>query len=236
MGDTGKPTGWYLVSDIHIPTSSETAILIQDPQPEFAHPYDVLAPVSDITIASPSGGLSPLDPSSVEASKADKASVNFLETKKSLWENTVPLSSLVGKSAEYDAIFYVGGHGPMFDLAQDSTSHKLINEFYEAGKVVAAVCHGPAAFAYVKTKSGKYLLDGQAVTGFSNSEEDAVGLSSAMPFMLETQLQAASGGKFEKAADWAANVVVSDGGKIITGQNPASATGVGEAIKKQLKL
>lgn len=125
----------------------------------------------------------------------------------------------------------------MFDLAKDSTSHAIINEFHEANKVIAAVCHGPAALAYVKTKDGKYLIDGQEVTGFSNSEEDAVKLSSVMPFMLEDQLKSASGGKYKKADnDWAANVVVSNGGKLITGQNPASATGTGEAIKKAIGL
>lgn len=122
----------------------------------------------------------------------------------------------------------------MFDLAHSSDSHALINEFHEAGKVVAAVCHGPAALAYVKTKDGKWLLDGREVTGFSNSEEDAVGLSSAMPFMLEDQLQTASGGNFKKAsADWGAYVVTS--GNVITGQNPASAAGVGEAILKAVQ-
>ena len=105
----------------------------------------------------------------------------------------------------------------MFDLATSTTSHKLINEFASQNKIVSAVCHGPAALAYVKTSSGSYLLDGHAVTGFSTSEEDAVGLTSVMPFILEDQLNVASGGKFEKAgADWGEKVVVS--GKIITGQ------------------
>lgn len=124
----------------------------------------------------------------------------------------------------------------MWDLSKDATSHKLINEFHSSHKIVSAVCHGPAALAFVKTPSGSYLLDGQAVTGFSTSEEDAVGLTSAMPFILEDQLNTASGGKYEKAsADWGAKVVVSGNGKIITGQNPASAGGVGEAILKAIR-
>jgi putative intracellular protease/amidase len=119
----------------------------------------------------------------------------------------------------------------MFDQAKDETSHKLINEFWAHNKIVSAVCHGPAALAYVKLPSGEYLLSGQAVTGFSNAEEDQVQLSSAMPFALETQLNTASGGKFVKAeAAWGPKVVVSGGGRIITGQNPASAAPVGQAI------
>jgi putative intracellular protease/amidase len=119
----------------------------------------------------------------------------------------------------------------MFDLAKDETSHKLINEFWAHNKIVSAVCHGPAALAYVKLPSGKYLLEGQEVTGFSNAEEDQVQLSSVMPFMLEDQLNEASGGKFVKAAEpWGLKVVVSGGGRIITGQNPASAGPIGQAI------
>lgn len=119
----------------------------------------------------------------------------------------------------------------MWDLANDATSHKLINEFYAHNKIVSAVCHGPAAIATVKLPSGEYLVAGQAVTGFSNSEEDGVGLSQYMPFMLQDVLDKSSGGKFEKAKeDWGKHVVVSRGGRLITGQNPASAEGVGQAI------
>lgn len=118
----------------------------------------------------------------------------------------------------------------MFDLATDETSHKLINEFYTHNKIISAVCHGPAAIAHVKLTDGSYLVAGQPVTGFSNSEEDAVGLSKAMPFMLETQLNEASGGKFVKASDWQQKVAVGRGGRLITGQNPASAGPVGQAI------
>ena len=119
----------------------------------------------------------------------------------------------------------------MFDLASDSTSQKLINEFYESGKVVSAVCHGPAALVNVKLASGEHLLAGQNVTGFSNSEEDATGMTSLMPFKLEDSLNEASGGKFVKAAeDWGANVATGRNGRLITGQNPASATAVGKAI------
>ncbi|MCJ1391290.1 hypothetical protein MMC18_004153 [Xylographa bjoerkii] len=209
LGDTGKPTGWYL--------------------PEFAHPYDVLAPHTHITIASPAGGEAPLDPSSID--KSDKSSTAFLENKEALWKQTEKLSSFVGRAKEFDAIFYVGGHGPMFDLATDETSHKVIREFYEAGRIVAAVCHGPAALVNAKLSDGSYLIGDSPVTGFSNDEEDAVGLTSAMPFQLETELNKNSGGHFQKAKEaWAEKVVIAKGGRLITGQNPASAKAVGEAI------
>jgi len=211
LGNTGKPTGWYL--------------------PEFAHPYEVLEPHVQIVVASPKGGVAPLDPSSVEAFKSDASSTKFLNTKEELWKNTHKLESFLGHANEYEAIFFVGGHGPMFDLAKDVTSHKLINEFWARNKIVSAVCHGPAALAYVKLPSGQYLLSGQPVTGFSNSEEDQVGMSKEMPFLLEDQLNTASGGKFVKAeAAWGPKVVVSGDGRIITGQNPASAGPVGQAI------
>lgn len=210
LGNTGKPTGWYL--------------------PEFAHPYEVLAPHCEITVASPAGGEAPLDPSSVEASKEDASSQSFLQKHEKLWKNTHKLETILGHASEYEAIFFVGGHGPMFDLATDATSHKLINEFYAHNKIISAVCHGPAALAKVKLPSGEYLIAGQPVTGFANSEEEAAGLTSAMPFLLETELDKASGGNYVKAADWQKKVVVGLGGRLITGQNPASAGPVGQAI------
>ncbi|KAF4631586.1 hypothetical protein G7Y89_g6545 [Cudoniella acicularis] len=211
LGDTGKPTGWYL--------------------PEFAHPYEVLAPHVQITIASPNGGAAPLDPSSVEATKEDPVCIKFLKNRNALWENTEKLESFLGRAKEFEAIFFVGGHGPMWDLATSETSHKLINEFYEHNKIISAVCHGPAALVQVKLPSGEYLLSGQSVTGFSNTEEDAVGLTSTVPFSLEDELNKASGGKYVKAkADWGERVVVARGGRLITGQNPASAGPLGQAI------
>lgn len=125
----------------------------------------------------------------------------------------------------------------MYDLVDDPISKALIAEFHSAGKIVAAVCHGPAALLNVKLENGEYLLKDQPVTAFSNTEEDQVGLSSAMPFMLETELQKRSGGLYKKAADpWGEKVVIGHGGRLITGQNPASAGPLGEAIKKALKL
>jgi putative intracellular protease/amidase len=211
LGDTGKPTGWYL--------------------PEFAHPYEILAPHVAITVASPNGGEAPLDPYSVEATKEDPICVKFLKSHESLWKNTVKLDMILGHAGDYEAIFFVGGHGPMFDLAENPTSHKLINEFYAKSKIISAVCHGPAALTHVKLPSGEYLLSNQPVTALSNSEEDAVGMTSAMPFSLEDKLNEATGGKFVKAKnDFEAKVVVARDGQLITGQNPASAAGVGQAI------
>lgn len=210
MGSSGKPTGWYL--------------------PEFAHPYYAFEGKADMTIASPAGGAAPLDPSSVEASKEDAASVKFLKDKESLWKNTSKLSSFLGKADQFDAIFYVGGHGPMFDLATSKDSQELISEFWNKKKVVSAVCHGPAVFKNVKI-DGEYLVAGQEVTGFTNTEEDQMGLSQYMPFMLETELDKASGGNFVKADQpWGPKIAVAGGGRLITGQNPASAEGVGKAI------
>ncbi|KAK4126482.1 class I glutamine amidotransferase-like protein [Parathielavia appendiculata] len=214
LGDTGKPTGWYLS--------------------ELAHPYDILITLGfGLTLASPKGGPAPLDPSSIEAAKSanDATSASFLAEKPAPWESTAPLSSFLGRASEFDAIFFPGGHGPMFDLATDSTSQALIREFVDAGKVVAAVCHGPAALVGVRE-----LLKGKRVTGFSNDEERAVGLDGAMPFLLEDRLWEAVGqeGGYEKATEpWGEKVVVD--GKLITGQNPASAKGVGEAIVKAVR-
>lgn len=213
LGNTGKPSGWYL--------------------PELAHPYDLLEKAGvDITIASPKGGEAPLDPASVEAFKNDEVSQTVLENKSDLWKNTHKLSQFVGKAGDYDALFYVGGHGPMFDLATDSTSHKVITEFWDAGKVVSAVCHGPAALVNVKLSDGSYLIQDKELTAFSNAEEDQMGFSEAMPFMLETEL-VRNGAKFVKA-DQPFGVKVIVAGRLITGQNPASALDVGEAIKKAI--
>ncbi|KAI9674088.1 MAG: hypothetical protein M1817_001906 [Caeruleum heppii] len=215
MGNTGKPTGWYLV--------------------QFAHPYNEMHKHAQISIASPAGGEAPLDPSSVEMSKGDQAAMDFLNNKSDLWKGTEKLSSFVGKAKDFDAIFYVGGHGPMFDLATDETSHQLIREFFESDKVVAAVCHGPAALLNAKLSDGSYLIANSSVTGFSNAEEDSVGLSSAMPFMLEDELNKKSGGKYQKAKEpWAECVTTARGGRLITGQNPASAGAIGKAILKAI--
>ncbi|KAJ5161156.1 hypothetical protein N7492_006548 [Penicillium capsulatum] len=215
------PTGWYL--------------------PEFAHPYEVLHNKVSLTIASPKGGEAPLDPNSVKMSEADPVSQTFLKEQKALWTNTHKLSDIAPRAAEFDAIFYVGGHGPMFDLTEDPVSLGLIQTFAVAKKPVAAVCHGPCVFLNATAPSGERLISGATVTGFSNEEEDQVQLSALMPFMLETELNKVSGGHYVKADQaWGEKVVVAKtagiGGPLITGQNPSSATGVGKAILDVLGL
>ncbi|PMD47676.1 putative chaperone protein HSP31 [Hyaloscypha variabilis F] len=215
LGSTGRPTGWYL--------------------PEFAHPYYVLAPHVKLTIASPKGGHAPLDPGSVEAFKADPESVEFVQTKSALWENTEKLSTFLGRAKEFDAIFYPGGHGPMYDLATDPDSIALIREFWEAGKIVSTVCHGAAALTHATLSDGSYLVADTPVTGFANAEEDAIDFSQYMPFMLETELNKISGGKYEKAAeDWASHVVVAKEDRLLTGQNPGSARDLAVVILEKL--
>lgn len=212
-GGKPHPTGWYL--------------------PEFAHPYNQVSPYADIVVASPKGGEAPLDPSSVEMFKSDKESVDFLNNKSELWKNTTKLGDFKGQANEFAAIFFVGGHGPMFDLANDEISHSIIREFWESGRVVGAVCHGPIAIANVKLTDGSYLVDGSKVTGFTDAEEDQVQLSAYMPFLLEDVLKK-NGGKFEAAEPWGEKVVVGKEGRLLTGQNPASATGIGKAIVKAI--
>ncbi|RAK91793.1 ThiJ/PfpI family protein [Aspergillus costaricaensis CBS 115574] len=215
-----NPTGWFL--------------------PEFAHPWDVLHSKAELVIASPAGGKAPLDPGSIEMFKEDPVSQKFLKEQESLWTNTVKLSDVVSRVSEFDAIFYVGGHGPMYDLYSDKTSLALIQAFAVAKKPVAAVCHGPAVLVNATTPSGTALLKGAEVTGFSNTEEDQVQLSSIMPFMLEDELKRVGASYVKAEQPWGEKVVVSQvaelGGAVITGQNPASATGVGKAILTALGL
>lgn len=161
----------------------------------------------------------------------DEESVKFLNTKQDLWTQTRPLKEFLGKASEYAAVFYPGGHGPMFDLVKDETSIQLIQEFYSAGKPVAAVCHGPIVFTNV-TVDGQPLLKGREATGFSNAEEDASQLTEQMPQLLEDEIKRV-GGKYVKAKeDWGEKVVVD--GQVITGQNPGSAHAVGVAIAKAI--
>ncbi|KAI9696038.1 MAG: hypothetical protein M1836_005869 [Candelina mexicana] len=213
--NTDKPTGWFL--------------------PEFAHPYKVLAPHCDIVVASPAGGEAPLDPSSVESYKDDPASSEFLNNSQALWKNTEKLSNLVGRAKEFDAIFYVGGHGPMFDLVTDTNSQTLIREFYDSSRIVSAVCHGPAALVNATLSDGTYLIADQPVNGFSNAEEDAFGSTAMMPFSLEDELNKKSNGKYEKAEGVNEEyVAVGRDGRLITGQNPASAMKLAEILLQKI--
>ena len=201
LGDTGKKTGFWLE--------------------EFAAPYYVLSDAgAAITLASPKGGQPPLDPTSDAADaqtddtrrfKGDAAACDALA-------NTVKLSDV--DMAAFDAVFYPGGHGPLWDLAEDPVSIHLIEYFAQGRKPIAAVCHAPAIFRHTKAADGKPLVSGRNVTAFTNTEEAAAGLTDVVPFLVEDML-VANGGIYSKGADWASHVVVD--GKLITGQNPASS-------------
>ena len=172
-----------------------------------------------------------MDPGSMEAHKDDPEVISFLANAqvKALLSSVKKLTDV--KDMKFDGLVYPGGHGPMFDLATDELSHAICRKIWEQGAPVAALCHGPAAIANVKLTDGSYLINKRKVTGFSNKEEDAAHLSAVMPFMLETQM-IKNGGLYEKAAEWKPKVVID--GKLITGQNPASAHPLAEAFHKVL--
>jgi putative intracellular protease/amidase len=208
LGDTGKKTGFWLE--------------------EFAAPYYVLSDAgAKITLASPKGGQPPLDPAS-DAPDAQTDDTRRLEGDagaRDALANTIKLSDV--DLAGFDAVFYPGGHGPLWDLAEDPVSIRLIEYFAQSGKPIAAVCHAPAIFRHTKAADGKPLVSGCNVTGFTNTEEAAAGLTDVVPFLVEDML-VASGGIYSKSADWASHVVVD--GKLITGQNPASSKEVALAL------
>ena len=213
LGDTGKKTGFWLE--------------------EFAAPYYVLKDAgADITLASPKGGQPPLDPKSDEPDAQTEATERFKADAdaKAALAATHPLSEV--KAEDYDAVFYPGGHGPMWDLAEDRTSIALIEAFAKADKPVGAVCHAPAALRHVKGPDGEFLVKGRKVTGFSNTEEEGVGLTDVVPFLLEDVLKQ-NGGDYSKGVDWGSYVLTD--GKLVTGQNPASSEGAAEALLALLK-
>ena len=211
LGDTGEKTGFWLE--------------------EFAAPYYVLKDAgATITLASPKGGQPPLDPKSDSEDAQTDATRRFkgdADANKAL-ANTELLSGI--DFADYDGVFYPGGHGPLWDLANDADSKRLIEGFAASDKPVAAVCHAPGVFKDVRGADGAPLVKGKTVTGFTNTEEEAVQLTDIVPFLVEDMLKA-NGGNYEKGADWASFVVVD--GKLITGQNPASSE---EAAKKLLAM
>ncbi|WP_114937637.1 type 1 glutamine amidotransferase domain-containing protein [Mucilaginibacter endophyticus] len=199
---------------------------------EFAAPYYTLNDAGiEITIASPKGGQAPIDTFSLNKSFATEATKRYqsdaaLQSKLS---KTVKLSTVNQK--DYDAVFYPGGHGPMWDLAEDKTSEKLIENFYNHGKIIAFVCHGPVALKHAVDKNGVSLVKGRTVAGFTNGEEEAVGLTKVVPFLTEDLLKQL-GGNYQKGADWSPFVV--QDGLLITGQNPQSASLIGEKVLNAL--
>ncbi|MGM8898430.1 MULTISPECIES: type 1 glutamine amidotransferase domain-containing protein [unclassified Psychrobacter] len=212
LGDTGKKTGFWLE--------------------EFAAPYYAFLDAGvNVTLASPAGGQPPLDPSSDTEDAQTKDTKRFKEdtdAQKHL-ANTKKLADM--KAEDFDSVFYPGGHGPLWDLAVDKDSINLIETFVKQDKPVAFVCHSPAALKNVKV-DGEYLVKGKTVTGFTNTEEEAVGLTDVVPFLVEDAL-IANGGNYEKTADWESFVV--EDGLLITGQNPASSEEAAKRLIAKLK-
>jgi putative intracellular protease/amidase len=212
LGNTGRKTGFWLE--------------------ELAAPYYTFKDAGvEVVLASPLGGQPPLDPKSNEPAfqtdltrrfEADATATAQLAT-------TVRLDSV--QQSDYDSVFYPGGHGPLWDLAEDRHSISLIESFVAAGKPVALVCHAPGVLRHVKTAAGRPLVEGKQVTGFTNTEEDGVGLTAIVPFLVEDQLKSL-GGVYSKGPDWA-SYMVSDG-LLITGQNPASSAATAAALLQRI--
>lgn len=199
---------------------------------EFSTPYYIFKEKGiEMTIASPNGGIVPIDQKSLLPDFTTPSTTKFLAdaAARERLQTSVELSTV--NAADYDAVFYPGGHGPMWDLPNNSYSIALINTFYESGKPVALVCHAPAALQNVKTADGEYLIKGKTVSGFTNSEEKTGQSEDMAPFLLEDMLKE-RGAKYQKGADWAAFAV--QDGVLITGQNPASAALVAEKILNAL--
>ncbi len=211
LGDTGKKTGFWLE--------------------EFAAPYYTLKDAgADVTVVSPLGGQPPLDPKSDEPDAQTDATRRFKAdpAAQAVLAKTGKLAEV--NAADFDAVFYPGGHGPLWDLAEDKASIALIEAMAAAGKPVAAVCHAPGVLRHVKGADGSPLVKGKRVTGFTNTEEEAVGLTAVVPFLVEDMLKE-NGGQYSKGADWQSYVLTD--GKLVTGQNPASSE---EGAKALLKL
>ena len=212
LGDTGKKTGFWLE--------------------EFAAPYYALKDAgATLTVVSPQGGQPPLDPKSDEPDAQTAATARFKADPQaqSVLANTGKLADAA--AGDFDAAFYPGGHGPLWDLAEDKASIALIEQMIAAGKPVAAVCHAPGVLRHVKGPDGNPLVKDKKVTGFTNTEEEAVGLTKIVPFLVEDMLKQ-NGGVYSKMADWQSYAITD--GLLITGQNPASSAAAAEALLKLL--
>ena len=199
---------------------------------EFASPYYTLLDAgANITIASPKGGKPPLDPKSDAADFQTESTKRFKADEKAneVLANTLKLSSV--KESDFDAVMYPGGHGPLWDLTTDTDSIALIEAFVKADKPVASVCHAPSVLLNVKLSNGEYWVKGKKVTGFSNTEEEAVQLTDIVPFLLEDALQS-KGAIYSKVDDWHSYAITD--GKLITGQNPGSSQAVAKELLKLL--
>jgi putative intracellular protease/amidase len=213
LGDTGRKTGFWLE--------------------EFAAPYYMFKDQNiEVTLASPKGGNPPLDPKSNEPDFQTPAIERFrkdVASQKQL-ASTHRLDSL--NPSDFDAVFYPGGHGPLWDLAEDKTSISLLETFYKQGKPMGLVCHAPSVLRHTKRENGEPLVKGKRVTGFSNTEEAAVQLTDVVPFLVEDMLKS-NQGLYSKGADWASYVEID--GNLLTGQNPASSAAVAKEMIKLLK-
>ncbi len=208
LGDTGKKTGFWLE--------------------EFAAPYYVFKDAgAELTLASPNGGQPPLDPSSdtPDAQTADTRRFREDDDAQLALASTTRLSDV--SSEDFDAIFFPGGHGPLWDLAESADNKRLIESFAAEEKPMAAVCHAPAIFRHTQGVDGKPLVSGKRVTGFTNTEEKAVGLTDVVPFLVEDMLKE-NGGQYEKGDDWSSYVVRD--GNLVTGQNPASSAAAAKEL------
>ena len=208
LGNTGAKTGFWLE--------------------EYAAPYYAFKDAgANITVASPLGGQPPLDPKSDDEASQTDATRRFKAdaAAQAILASTVLLKDV--KAVDFDAVFYPGGHGPLWDLAEDANSIALIESLLKAGKPVAAVCHAPAVLRHPKGADGQSVVNGKKVTGFTNSEEEAVGLTSIVPFLVEEMLTQ-NGGTYSKGADWQPYVLTD--GLLITGQNPASSEPAAHAL------
>ncbi|MBC8055525.1 MAG: type 1 glutamine amidotransferase domain-containing protein [Rhizobiales bacterium] len=213
LGSTGRKTGFWLE--------------------ELAAPYYLFKDAgADITLASPKGGQPPLDPKSNEPGFQTAETRRFESdpVAKAQLAATVRLDDVT--QADFDTVFYPGGHGPLWDLAEDKHSIGLIEAFLAAGKPIALVCHAPGVLRHVKTPAGRPLVEGKQVTGFANTEEEAVHLTKVVPFLVEDELKAL-GGVYSKGPDWSSYVL--QDGLLITGQNPGSSTAAAQALTDALK-
>jgi len=209
LGNTGRKTGFWLE--------------------EFAAPYFVFRDADvELTLTSPKGGQPPVDPKSDLPENQTAAMARFKKDERAQKElsQTVKLADV--KAEDFDTVFYVGGHGPMWDLAESPVSIALLESFYNSGKPIALVCHSPGVLHHV-TYKGEPLVKGKRVTGFTNGEEEAVQLTKVVPFLVEDELKRL-GAIFEKVPNWQPHSIVD--GRLITGQNPASSTGAAQALLK----
>jgi putative intracellular protease/amidase len=213
LGNTGRKTGFWLE--------------------ELAAPYYVFKDAGvDITLASPKGGRPPLDPKSNEPNFRTELTVRFEKdaAAEAQLDKTVRLDSV--KQDDFDTVFYPGGHGPMWDLAEDENSIRLIESFIAADKTIGIVCHSTGALHHVRTPDGKFLVEGKEVTGFTDGEEEEVGLTKIVPFLVEDEMLKL-GAVFSKTANWTPHVV--QDGLLITGQNPHSSGPAAEALMAAVK-